>query len=79
MKLAIRRGQMMIKLYKFHGGKWSDDINYAASTTHDLGLIIATLIHNLRTSGAPKVKESQIKAFSNEEARGYRKRFFKGK
>lgn len=51
----------------------------AASPTHDLGLIIATLIHNPCTSGAPKVKESQIKAFSNEEARGYRKRFFKGK
>lgn len=60
---------MMIKLYKFHGGKWSDDINYAVST----------MIHNLRTSGAPKVKESQIKAFSNEEVKRYRKRFFKGK
>lgn len=69
----------MIKLYKFHSGKWSDDINYAASTTHDLSLIIATLIHNPRTSEAPKVKESKIKAFSNEEIRRYRKRFFKGK
>lgn len=69
----------MIKLYKFRGGKWCDDINYAASTTHDISIMITTLIHNLRTLKAPKAKENKIKAFSNEEVKRYRKRFFKGK
>lgn len=67
----------MVKLYKFHGGKWDEDINGAANSTRNLDLIIDTLIKHPDHLPEPvEVKDNSIKAFSDEEIKRCHKKFF---